>query len=264
MGNGLALSCVRPSTGLGIGLGDAAPVSGRPGFASWRAGTIWAMSRLRRVNCSGPGKPPAARSRLRVPGRGGQKVSDAEILDRIAELRIPPAWEDCGSARAVRSHPGHRRRRRRRKQYLYHERWRQRRDQEKFDEMIEFARALPLMRGEWTAAARGRDGARARARVRRATARPRLLPRGRRGLCGGERELRAGDDQARHVTLKAATDRVRLPGEERQAPRPVAGRSGGPRDRAGFKRRRGGGDELLAYRGGGAGATSARPTSTTT
>jgi DNA topoisomerase IB len=33
-----------------------------------------------------------------------------------------------------------------RKQYLYHQRWRERRDQEKFDEMIDFARALPGMR----------------------------------------------------------------------------------------------------------------------
>src|SRR5207249_9318742 len=33
-----------------------------------------------------------------------------------------------------------------RRQYLYHGRWRERRDQEKFDEMIEFARALPRVR----------------------------------------------------------------------------------------------------------------------
>jgi DNA topoisomerase I len=33
-----------------------------------------------------------------------------------------------------------------RKQYLYHERWRQRRDQAKFDSMLEFARELPAMR----------------------------------------------------------------------------------------------------------------------
>jgi DNA topoisomerase IB len=33
-----------------------------------------------------------------------------------------------------------------RKQYLYHEAWRKRRDQEKFDHMLEFARALPKVR----------------------------------------------------------------------------------------------------------------------
>src|SRR3954454_9872833 len=33
-----------------------------------------------------------------------------------------------------------------RKQYRYHDKWRERRDQQKFDEMIEFARVLPRMR----------------------------------------------------------------------------------------------------------------------
>ena len=33
-----------------------------------------------------------------------------------------------------------------RKQYLYHQRWRERRDQQKFDEMLDFARALPRLR----------------------------------------------------------------------------------------------------------------------
>jgi DNA topoisomerase IB len=33
-----------------------------------------------------------------------------------------------------------------RKQYLYHQKWRERRDQQKFDDMIEFARALPELR----------------------------------------------------------------------------------------------------------------------
>ena len=33
-----------------------------------------------------------------------------------------------------------------RKQYLYHQRWRERRDQQKFDEMLDFARVLPRLR----------------------------------------------------------------------------------------------------------------------
>jgi DNA topoisomerase IB len=33
-----------------------------------------------------------------------------------------------------------------RRQYIYHQRWRERRDQQKFDEMLRFARALPGMR----------------------------------------------------------------------------------------------------------------------
>jgi DNA topoisomerase IB len=106
------------------------------------------MPRLRRVDCSGPG------IRRRKRGKGfeyvsheGRKIRDAEVLERIAELRIPPAWEDVWICPHAYGHlqatgidaAG-------RKQYLYHQRWRERRDQEKFDEMIDFARALPGMR----------------------------------------------------------------------------------------------------------------------
>ena len=69
------------------------------------------------------------------------------MVERIRELAIPPAWEDVwicpypnGHIQATgRDTAG-------RRQYLYHQRWRERRDQQKFDEMVEFARALPLMR----------------------------------------------------------------------------------------------------------------------
>ncbi|MEA2470042.1 MAG: topoisomerase, partial [Thermoleophilaceae bacterium] len=43
------------------------------------------------------------------------------------------------------------------KQYRYHDKWRERRDQQKFDEMIDFARALPGMRKR-VAADLGADG----------------------------------------------------------------------------------------------------------
>jgi DNA topoisomerase IB len=68
-------------------------------------------------------------------------------LDRIRELAIPPAWNDVwicplpnGHLQAVGTDA------KGRKQYLYHQRWRQRRDQQKFDAMVEFARALPGLR----------------------------------------------------------------------------------------------------------------------
>src|SRR5437764_570923 len=62
-------------------------------------------------------------------------------------LAIPPAWRDVWICPDPRGHlqatgvdaAG-------RKQYLYHPEWRRRRDQEKFDEMLEFARALPALR----------------------------------------------------------------------------------------------------------------------
>jgi DNA topoisomerase I len=106
------------------------------------------MPRLRKVDCSAPG------IRRRRRGKGfeyleddGGKVTEPEDLERIAELRIPPAWEEVWICPNPRGHlqatgldaAG-------RKQYLYHEQWRTRRDQEKFDEMIAFARLLPALR----------------------------------------------------------------------------------------------------------------------
>jgi DNA topoisomerase IB len=62
-------------------------------------------------------------------------------------LRIPPAWEDVwictdplGHLQATGIDSAGR------KQYLYHERWRERRDQQKFDETLDFARGLPRLR----------------------------------------------------------------------------------------------------------------------
>src|SRR3954453_19054108 len=106
------------------------------------------MPRLRRSDCSGPG------IRRRRRGKGfeymdedGRRVTEPEMLVRIDELRIPPAWEEVwicpypfGHIQATGQDAAGR------KQYLYHQRWRERRDQEKFDEMIAFARSLPQMR----------------------------------------------------------------------------------------------------------------------
>lgn len=107
-----------------------------------------ATPRLRRVDCSGPG---LARRRN---GRGfvyldedGDRLDDAEVLTRIHELVIPPAWQDVW----ICPYPGGHIQatgidEKGRKQYLYHQRWRARRDAAKFDSMIDFARHLPEMR----------------------------------------------------------------------------------------------------------------------
>ena len=106
------------------------------------------MPRLRRVDCSGPG------IRRKRKGKGfeyfdlhGRRIEDPETLARIRALGIPPAWKDVwichdssGHLQAVGVDAAGR------KQYLYHERWRTRRDQQKFDHMLEFARLLPEMR----------------------------------------------------------------------------------------------------------------------
>ena len=212
------------------------------------------MPRLKRVNCSAPGIGRRRRGRgFEYLDADGAKVDDPEDLQRIAELRIPPAWRDVwicpdpyGHLQATGIDAAGR------KQYLYHERWRLRRDREKFADMIDFARALPLMRRRVDRALRAEDMTRERVLAcRGAAARPRLLPRGRRGLRGGERELRPGDDQARpREPERQRLDHLRLPGQVRQRRiqslldpdvYEVVDR---------LKRRRGGGDELLAYRDG--------------
>src|SRR5918911_1325130 len=104
--------------------------------------------RLRRVDCSAPG------IRRRKAGRGfvyvdptGARVTDAGTLERIRALVIPPAWTDvwiCTDARGHIQATGVDARGRR--QYRYHDVWREKRDREKFDHMLEFARALPSLR----------------------------------------------------------------------------------------------------------------------
>jgi DNA topoisomerase-1 len=107
-----------------------------------------AVARLRRVDCSGPGITRRRRGRGFVYlDENGNRVDDPGVLTRIRELVIPPAWTDVwicpyphGHIQAVGSDAAGRR------QYRYHDRWRERRDQQKFDEMLDFARALPRLR----------------------------------------------------------------------------------------------------------------------
>ncbi|MBV8395909.1 MAG: DNA topoisomerase IB [Actinobacteria bacterium] len=105
------------------------------------------MSRLRRVECSGAGIVRRRRGRgFEYRDATGNRVDD-EVMARIRALAIPPAWTDVwicpdprGHLQAVGTDAAGRR------QYLYHQQWRARRDQEKFDRMLAFARALPRVR----------------------------------------------------------------------------------------------------------------------
>ena len=104
--------------------------------------------RLRRSDPAGPGINRVRRGKgFRYVDGDGTVVDDPEILQRINELVIPPAWQEVwicpypgGHIQATGIDA------RDRKQYLYHPKWRQRRDQEKFDSMVRFAHALPAMR----------------------------------------------------------------------------------------------------------------------
>lgn len=77
----------------------------------------------------------------------GDRVRDTATLDRIRALVIPPAWTDVW----ICAHPlGHiqatGRDARRRKQYCYHPRWREVRDEAKYHRMAAFGAALPKIR----------------------------------------------------------------------------------------------------------------------
>ena len=106
------------------------------------------MARLRRADCSGPGIRRVRRGRgFSYVGVTGDIVRDKDTLDRIRALAIPPAWQDvwiCADARGHLQAVGVDSRGRR--QYRYHDEWRLRRDREKFEHMLEFARALPKIR----------------------------------------------------------------------------------------------------------------------
>lgn len=77
----------------------------------------------------------------------GSRVKDRNTLVRIKRLAIPPAWEEVWICPTENGHiQATGRDARGRKQYRYHARWRQTRDQNKFEKMIAFAAALPRIR----------------------------------------------------------------------------------------------------------------------
>src|SRR3954466_13994738 len=106
------------------------------------------MARLRRADCSGPGITRIRRGRgFSYLDEDGDPLEEPDVVARIRALGIPPAWKEVWICPDDRGHiqatgiddAG-------RKQYLYHEEWRRRRDREKFDEMLDFARDLPVLR----------------------------------------------------------------------------------------------------------------------
>jgi DNA topoisomerase-1 len=74
-------------------------------------------------------------------------VRDPDVLRRIRSLAIPPAWSDvwiCPQANGHLQATG--RDARGRKQYRYHARWREVRDETKFGRMLAFSEVLPRLR----------------------------------------------------------------------------------------------------------------------
>lgn len=106
------------------------------------------MPQLKRVDCSTPGITRRRQGRgfsYRDPA--GALIADPDERRRLQSLGIPPAWRDVWICPVPNGHlqatgvdaAG-------RKQYLYHSEWRARQDQQKFDDMVRFARALPQLR----------------------------------------------------------------------------------------------------------------------
>jgi DNA topoisomerase-1 len=74
-------------------------------------------------------------------------IRDSSELSRIRSLVIPPAWTSVWISPDPRGHlQATGRDARGRKQYRYHPKWRAVRDETKYDRMIGFARALPIVR----------------------------------------------------------------------------------------------------------------------
>lgn len=79
----------------------------------------------------------------------GEPVEDEATLKRIKALAIPPAWQEvwiCAQANGHLQATG--RDVKGRKQYRYHARWRNVRDEVKYERMINFGKALPQIRAE--------------------------------------------------------------------------------------------------------------------
>jgi DNA topoisomerase I len=211
------------------------------------------VARLKRVDCSGPG------IRRRRRGKGfeyldddGRRVTEQSVIARIRELAIPPAWEDVwicpyplGHIQATGTDAAGR------KQYRYHDIWRERRDREKFESMEEFARSLPRLRKR-VERDLGLDGM---PRERALACAVRLLDRGFFRI-GSEDYAEESDTYGiatmlkRHVTVSG--DEVTFDYEAKGGQRRVQA-IGDPvvaEVVRALKRRRGGGEELLAYRNG--------------
>jgi DNA topoisomerase I len=209
------------------------------------------MARLRRADCSGPGiSRKRAGSGFAYFDDEGQKITGPEDLARIRELGIPPAWKDVWICPHPNGHlqatgidaAG-------RKQYRYHEAWRTRRDAEKFTDMTRFARALPALRERVEA---DLESSEALTRERVLACAVRLLDRGFFRIGGESYTDSFGLATIRKEHVKIADGRMLFD---------YPAKSGQRRITAvvdplaidvvcTLKRRRGGGDDLLAYKSG--------------
>lgn len=103
---------------------------------------------LRYVDDASPGiRRKRAGKGFSYIGLDGRPIRDPADLRRIKALAIPPAWTEVWICPTPRGHlQATGRDARGRKQYRYHPRWREVRDETKYGRMIAFGAALPQIR----------------------------------------------------------------------------------------------------------------------
>jgi len=103
---------------------------------------------LRYVSDSMPGlRRRRSGKRFAYVDAAGKAIRDRGELARVRALAIPPAYEDVWICPTPNGHiQATGRDARGRKQYRYHPRWREVRDDTKYGRMLDFAKALPAIR----------------------------------------------------------------------------------------------------------------------
>ena len=120
--------------------------------------------RLRRSDCSAAGLRRVRRGRgFAYLDEDGDRLADPELLAHVRSLAIPPAWEQVwicpdpmGHLQATGIDAAGR------KQYLYHPKWREHRDRQKFERMLRFGTQLPRLRRRLVKELAGDEPTRAR------------------------------------------------------------------------------------------------------
>ena len=80
-------------------------------------------------------------------GPDGKTIRDKDAIKRIKSIVIPPAWTDVWICPSPQGHiQASGRDAKGRKQHRYHPRWREVRDDDKYERMIAFGEALPKLR----------------------------------------------------------------------------------------------------------------------
>jgi DNA topoisomerase-1 len=100
------------------------------------------------IDCNGPGIARVGAGRgFFYRDANGTRIEDPDVLERIRDLAIPPAWREVwicsdpnGHIQAVGLDAKGRR------QYRYHDEWQAARSREKHERVLRFARRLPALR----------------------------------------------------------------------------------------------------------------------